>query len=633
MKRALLIASSTYLKLGIENDVKCMTAVFNAYGFDKIDRCARPATSDVILSALTKLALDAHPRDTIVIYYTGHGGLARFDGKVAGREMSGRVWRYLVPEDARHSARGGRFRGVLDVDLGDLVGRIMTRRCRDVTLILECCFAGGMLAPRDAELEGGEQARGLVDVNWFEAPAWLGQSRPWADLLAEDDAAMPLIPGQAPIIVAATTGSRKAYESSLDGSGSDFTKVLAEELIRAKGLGVPWGRLINRVRAKVQRVGDRMTQVPHVIGPRGREVFGLNTTDLSRELEVVIGQGEELRLFAGGIQGLHKLDRFELRVPSCDELFGVARIRRLEPTRAWLELEQPHSKSFHERAGTPSRPVQLVATLREQSHPARVELIGESSTMDQLRLMVASSPWLVEEAESAGTSLRVTVNEGRLCIAGAGVQRECFPRTPRQDLSGDVSSPAHWVLSDLEALARTSGFLSACKNAAPPPRSIEFTLLVDGEELVGDEGAVHVGQSLCLDMRYIEPYLGETLFLNLVNIGVDGRAHLLNGSYNCGGLDLFSEHPDRTWGQSMTLIWPSEVPKVPMLEALYFVLTSRPLNLETLTRVDPDFQPEPGARSPRLLDELLESVDLYVHRRHFTLCPCQEEPCRLDAPS
>jgi len=612
MKRALLIASNLHKRLGIAADLRCMTEVFEAYDFDEIEPMPRPATRERILGALEALALRCDPGDTVVIYYTGHGGLARFDGEVAGLAEPDRVWRYLVPEDPeRHSISEGRFAGVLDVEIGHILAPKLAHA--HVTLILECCYAGGMFAPPDVRLDDGAKSRGIAPPV-FPVPAWLKKpGQAWAT----PSEGRPAL-GSAPIIVAATSEARKSYESAQDGSAADFTKALSAALLRHRDQAITWGRLIDGVRSEVQVGGQRLSQAPHVIGPRGRRVFGSETSDISREYQVIVGEDRRLRLIAGGVHGLHEDDELELVDPETELALSEARAIDLDETRAWLEPTDCSAIKALE-PGT-----SLVATLRTSAAPTPVQIVGQSPTLTELGAELVASPWLrVAEAETEAP-FRVKVDAGRVLLEAEKLRRNPVPADPREDLAGDLASPATWMARELEALARARRFAEVCARARPIPKTFSFSLLADGEPL--ESGAtITRSQALSLNIHYYVPYTGETQFLNIVNIGLDGLPYLVNDAvHNAGGLAIYSQERghSRTLWTAGELSWTERVPRTPSFEALVLVLTSRELDLRPLTRSAEDPRPRtPARRELPIVERMTAPVELWAERIDFILQP------------
>jgi hypothetical protein len=618
MMRALLIGASTRERLGVNADLDLIEAVLRDYEFTEIVRCPRPATRETMLCALSDLAARTTVDDTVVIYYSGHGGIARFSGAVGGISEPLRDWRYLVPEDPGHSARNHRFRGVLDVELGFIIDQRLASKCPNVTIILECCFAGGMVALPPSGCD--PSTRGNTYYREFDVPEFLGERQAWGSPWSRGFANA----GPQPVIIAATSEARVSYESPGAVTNGCFTKELAAALRRVRGRRTTWGRLIDGVRRSVQLSGNMLYQEPHVIGPRGREVFGTSTCDDSREFEVMIGSDSRLCLLAGQVHALRTGDLLELIEPDEDVSFGCARVREAGLVRSRLEWV----------GDTPTncQPRSLVAVLRARARPARVRLFGDTPTMQELRAAIRVSPWLTEIDHVDPTALEVHIDQGRLRIAGPGAAREPWPQQPRVDLATGLDTPVTWVIADLEALARTRGFVSACAKAPAPPDYVEFWLRAhgrDGERVIdGDGGLVHCDDRIEAGMKYAMRYTGETMFVNLINLGVDGRLHSYDDKLNIrtrGGFDLRSEEPGDARGveRSVCLTWPAEVPPTPTRESLFFVLTSAKVDLEPLTQIDPKPRRKPNTRACErdILDKLFDPVESYVRRIDFTLVP------------
>src|SRR5277367_1020841 len=158
-KKALLIASPFRGLQGPTNDVDKMDKALRGIGFETSQCSGSDATRAGILQAWQQLIDDICLDDAVVVYYSGHGGL------VASAEPTDRSfevpnlptpWRYqfLVPmdfgdfDDADSDEEDGEdgetsFRGILDLELSTLVCAT-TARTPNLTLILDCCYAGRM---------------------------------------------------------------------------------------------------------------------------------------------------------------------------------------------------------------------------------------------------------------------------------------------------------------------------------------------------------------------------------------------------------------------------------------------------------------------------------------------------------
>ncbi|RWA14689.1 hypothetical protein EKO27_g402 [Xylaria grammica] len=140
------------------NDVERMDRVLRRMGFETF-RCSGPdATRAGILEAWEQFINELCADDAVVVYYSGHGGLAA-SAEPADRSFEApdppTPWRYqfLVPMDFDEFDEAGGdsdegdgrtgFRGILDIELSALV-RDTTARTPNLTLILDCCYAGRM---------------------------------------------------------------------------------------------------------------------------------------------------------------------------------------------------------------------------------------------------------------------------------------------------------------------------------------------------------------------------------------------------------------------------------------------------------------------------------------------------------
>ena len=160
--RALLIASPYNGLRGPENDVELMANVLDKHGFEVVKRCGRDATRHQILEAWQQLISESCAEDTIVIYYSGHGGLVKSSQNTSdqrGSEMPLRS-QFLVPMDFDQTT-ADEFRGILDIEISYLL-RDTTNKTENVTIILDCCHAGRMA--RDPHHDNQAWPRNLPEV-------------------------------------------------------------------------------------------------------------------------------------------------------------------------------------------------------------------------------------------------------------------------------------------------------------------------------------------------------------------------------------------------------------------------------------------------------------------------------------
>jgi hypothetical protein len=146
-KRALLIGSSFGDLPGTENDVNAMVSALKNHGFH-MDNMKTLRGSNAprqnILDAWQKLISDSSDGDSVVIYYSGHGGLAEWKGSDSVEqhaesevEAPKRI-QFLVPSD--YDDRLEHWSGILD----DEISRLLldtTTKTPNVTYILDCCHS------------------------------------------------------------------------------------------------------------------------------------------------------------------------------------------------------------------------------------------------------------------------------------------------------------------------------------------------------------------------------------------------------------------------------------------------------------------------------------------------------------
>jgi uncharacterized caspase-like protein len=208
-KRALLIGSPFGDLRGPLNDAELMTTVLEEQGFEVVKCCGTQATSDNIRSKWRHLINQSSAGDAVVIYYSGHGGIADCGrGTLAanGDYNDTRPWRYqfIVPMDFDQASEGRDFRGILDIELSQLLNTT-TEKTKNVTLILDCCHSGRM-----ARQPGyGDQARpkSLARVYHHDIFKYIEQCRSQGRLLEKThlegtrmQSASPLLPRLSPLL-------------------------------------------------------------------------------------------------------------------------------------------------------------------------------------------------------------------------------------------------------------------------------------------------------------------------------------------------------------------------------------------------------------------------------------------------
>lgn len=470
---------------GCDENLERMRGALEAWGFEVL---APPeAGRDAMLGALEALVARVAVGDAVAIYYTGHGGLGRF------RTPSGvsRLHRYLATGDATHGRSN--FRGVLDEELQHVLDRLCVRS-DNVTVMLECCYAGGMLDAR--------RPRGRDDSTiWpreFEGPSPSVPAR--------------LLPLRSPpIIVAATQEGGKAYESDERPHVGLFTRELATALLRARERPTSWQQLVLEVRQGMRSDLGSLRQLPHVIGLDTLAVLGRREHGEGRWHEVIAAPGGAW-LRAGALHGIEAGDELEL-ADARGDVCGRVRVGVVELDRAWLA------------AGRQGAMARLVAK-REGLGVALVP--GDTPGCAALREAIERSPWL-RMAPLGDAAVEVVVTEGRMLVREreAGLEWRLAPEQ---------------VVDALAALAHRAVFLVACRRIEPPPPPITIEVCVDGRPLPSD-ARLSVGSRLEFTVTHEGGPMAETLHLAIVWEHADGQLELVAPG-RPAGLDLFSETRD-----------------------------------------------------------------------------------------
>ncbi len=252
-RTALLIGAQTYGLTGVHHDVDTMADVLASRHFTV--RRGEEATRAGILDGFERLIRDARYADAVVVYYSGHGGIA------VGAPASRARLQFLVPTDFPSSTPSD-FRGVTAPELSVLLARL-TRMTRNVTVIIDSCYAAHM--SRDAQL----RPKALYQHAYVDVAAHLDRLR--RDGL--DPAIRHVLGNPEAVRVVACGRDQSAYEYTNDAGRriGVFTESLAMTLRQAGEQPATWATLIERVRRRVATVVP--FQRPEAEGPSLRLPF------------------------------------------------------------------------------------------------------------------------------------------------------------------------------------------------------------------------------------------------------------------------------------------------------------------------------------------------------------------------
>lgn len=298
-KRALLIASPFGGLRGPLNDVRKISHVLEGRGFDITHCCGKNATRDGIRAAWRSIIDKSSSGDTVVIFYSGHGGLveARRNLKSCHNKNgeSPRQYQFLVPIDFDQTTDGD-FRGLLDVEMAHML-RNTTNKTTNVTVILDCCHSGRMV--RDATSGANAAPKQLPIVQHHDIAKWVKILKQEGHIVGETAVEGNL---DAVRIVACAT-RETAWEYATEGK---WGGILTEALVRAmneKGdQDVSWRTLLIRVNELVHI--EFPQQHPQVEGPGTRGCFSMISK--SSDAILITTEGENTVIQAGRVVGVRE---------------------------------------------------------------------------------------------------------------------------------------------------------------------------------------------------------------------------------------------------------------------------------------------------------------------------------------
>lgn len=261
-RRSLLIGAQTYDLSGVGNDVDTMADLLGRRGFAVTRREGPQATRAGILDAYERLIRDTRADDAVVVYYSGHGGLAVAPPTLTppGRAAPPKL-QFIVPTDYAESTASD-FRGITGAELSVLLVRL-ANVTDNITVVLDACHAAHLSRGNDLVVKA-LHARAHLDV----AEHLSRQRRQGLDT-----AARHVLGNQRAVRIVACRRDQSAYEHT-DAAGRRvgvFTENLARTLTETGDQPATWAGLLPRIRERVRDVVP--WQRPEAEGPAHRLLF------------------------------------------------------------------------------------------------------------------------------------------------------------------------------------------------------------------------------------------------------------------------------------------------------------------------------------------------------------------------
>ncbi|KAL4864732.1 hypothetical protein BDV12DRAFT_200810 [Aspergillus spectabilis] len=590
--KALLIGSPTNGLKGPLNDVENIANLLRRYGFSTRECCGAQATRDGIIEAWNQLISEVQTDDTVLIYYSGHGGVV----KAPRNQLPKKHYQFIVPTDYESPSTASHFQGILDIELSQLVHKT-TERTHNVTVIFDCCFSGRMT--RDPT-HGAHAVRKALEHIPYDKVAEMyerivqGTQKRYPSLTSVEG-------NQHAVRIVAAADSETAFEYD-EGDGrvvGAFTKALIANLESALKAKTTWKHMILRVSEFVST--QFPTQHPHVEGPQNRVVFSQEVKDTDVYPVHFSGSGDAV-LQAGQVAGVRVGNTFKVLCHTTAEgsestMISQGIVTGVSAFEAYLKLqpiiqEQQRALAYPETQMPYCYPVSVTKNLRQcannQIRNMRfIQLTEENTT---------SMPFAhLDQQEAVSQALSLADS-----ISRAGHLLSLKPASEEQ-LDHDLEVGFSTVETDDR----------------------------DARELPTD-GTAHVD---CLDRICIS--LGnkndESIYVSVFNVTAAGRISLMSKSsprgirvrpgdtYVMGKV----QHTGAKMGMGMT--WPKRISKDvqgPVPEWFVCLITNKKIDLRCLERDPNTTQPPPV---PRGDPSQLEKVAYQISYGQGRCCSGEED--------
>lgn len=563
-KYAVLISSQLGRLRGTDNDVEAMARRLRAREFDDIDiRTGARATCAGIREGIQCSIDKAEADDVVVIYFAGHGTRVhnpRYQPQTSEAHVEPRLLACLVPTDWREPG----FHGLLDRELSYLLAAL-SKKTKNVSLILDCCYSARMGKGEDEDEDEGElglrvRALGVTELDAC-ARVELAQRLDEFDAL-ERSTRHPSGNVDVVRLVGAEADSR-AHETQrrLDDRYQPMgvmTWTLVTVLDELEGERVTWRSIALMVRERVLALAP--SQRPEIEGPSQRYFLELATAGRFGAVPYYREAGRPAlrtsRLLGAEIGAVYALmppghDRYDER-----RRLGLARVTKFVPGGALVTLEDCSSALPR---GTLAFPLHL-------NFPRQFFCIrSQGPQTEELALAFETSPLLASVPQGAGARLELIVDDGIELRRATG---ELLCRRDGPD--------AAWKMRDVcERWAKAEALRELEDGDLALPFELSWGRFAAQKRFELSAGELlHDGDALYIDFVNSSD---KQLFFSVIDIGVDGTICLVTRSDPVGRkLEPGERYPFglEHGEEGLPLSWPDEAPREAVLLETVLVLVS-----------------------------------------------------------
>ena len=479
--RALLVGSQLDPLTGVGNDLDLMHGLLSARGFADTDiRCLEDAaaTRDGIFSAFADLATETAAGDSVVFYYSGHGGRA------VDTDDPERTAQYIAPWDYEQSAPGD-FRGITSEELSELLATLTTRT-DNVTLILDCCHSAQMVRS-PAMIAKAIPGSPFLDVAAHneKVGAFLGSRGLVADVGENRNA----------VRLAACAAAQSTYEFEERGKQYGmFTFFLADVLARAGAAPLTWNALIPPVRRWIRLFFEG--QSPEAEGPGDRLLFSAEPGDVTGILAATRTPAGAT-LDGGRVVGVGVDDRYAVvptGEPDLTHLVAKLVVRSVTDTEAEADVTLERGQAELPRIAD-ARPV-------ARAMPTFPVVVAPDPALDAVRTAADESLYVRPVADRPDEPVLARVD-----ITPAGLLL--------RDAVGPVTEPGPADADGARALVRNLDRMAR----AVQLRELDGGGPALGAALVVSWGTVEAGTLIEAPATGTTLFAGESIYVKLLNTG------------------------------------------------------------------------------------------------------------------
>ena len=563
--QALIIGSQTHGLLGVLGDAERVADALGGLGF-QVARCVgAQATREGILQSCRRLLDACSPGEAAFIYYAGHG--ARSPEPEAGFQC-------LVPVDFDFSTEDD-FRGITSLELSGLLDGL-TAKTRNVTVVLDCCFAARMFRGLDLV------PRALPELKPPAVRAHLRRLQSQGGRLG--GAHVESNPHAVRLVASALDEPAYEYTNARGVRTGLLTDAFLETLGEARGLRVSWGQFGRRVRERV--LARCPLQRPELEGPGRRLLFQLEALEQDSALAYYPERNRHW-LRGGRLHGVNAGDEYAIMPlgslgPDTRQALALARILEVQAGFCRVELERRSHAVIP--TGAPAFLLRSVQPRRAVVLEGPWDASGPLGSSMREGLQASSFVRQVSGEEPQPVLARIRLGERGVDVIDPAGDRLVHPLPP-------TARGVPEVVRAVELQARAQALLEL-ESASAGERLEDWLDIEWGRVLIGrasrlpTAGAcLHVGERIYLRLRN----RGRVrLHVSVFDVGIGGGITLLNTSQPSGlvlgpeRLETLGFRPDGT-PVGLELEWPAAVPREGARpESLVIIASDTPVDLRLL---------------------------------------------------